>query len=89
MLELWVPWMLICNEYGSLWNRLHRLVETDSLVDRCQAYIRFNIIYIMRNAIYAHQGRRRPDFKSHRSYSPSAMALPVILIFTRFTDAAT
>ncbi|MCS4282857.1 hypothetical protein M2396_001122 [Pseudomonas sp. BIGb0278] len=30
MLELWVPWMLICNEYGSLWNRLCRLVETDN-----------------------------------------------------------
>ncbi len=29
MLELWVPWMLICKEYGGLWNRLRRLVETD------------------------------------------------------------
>lgn len=30
MLEVWVPWMLIFNEYGGLWNRLRRLVETDS-----------------------------------------------------------
>ena len=30
MLELWVPWMLICKEYGGLGNRLRRLVETDN-----------------------------------------------------------
>lgn len=29
MLELWVTWMLIYKEYGGLWNRLRRLVETD------------------------------------------------------------
>lgn len=29
MLELWVTWMLICKEYGGVWNRLRRLVETD------------------------------------------------------------
>lgn len=33
MLEVWVPWMLIFNEYGGLWNRLRRLVETDSRVE--------------------------------------------------------
>lgn len=30
MLELLVPRMLMCKEYGGLWNRLRRLVETDS-----------------------------------------------------------
>lgn len=68
MLEVWVPWMLIFNEYGGLWNRLRRLVETDSPFRIVMNSALFNIIYIMRNVVLRNQGQCPSDFNRQNPY---------------------
>ena len=64
MLEVWVPWMLIFNEYGGFWNRLRRLVETDNKIRSAENNTLFNIIYIMRTFILSCRGMGLARFEA-------------------------